>query len=119
MSFRSGYGHKCAIEMYRDATLRQAKLAGVTIPTFMCRKCGKRQTVAGFAASAAPTENRSARITVGAAAAANPPSTVPTAPCRSGGSRERSRAEASAGCRRRTPDSRLPAFLQQPTLLRL
>ena len=47
MSFRSGYGHKCAIEMYRDATLRQAKLAGVTIPTFMCRKCGKRQTVAG------------------------------------------------------------------------
>ena len=43
MSFRSGYGQKCAIELYRDATERQAKLAGVTIPTFMCRRCGKRR----------------------------------------------------------------------------
>ena len=47
MSFRSGYGQKCAIELYRDATERQAKLAGVTIPTFMCRRCGKRQSVSG------------------------------------------------------------------------
>lgn len=47
MSFRSSYGHKCAIELYRDATERQAKLAGVTIPTFMCRRCGKRQSVSG------------------------------------------------------------------------
>ena len=47
MSFRSGYGQKCAIELYRDATERQAKLAGVTIPTFLCRRCGKRQSVSG------------------------------------------------------------------------
>ena len=26
MSFRSGYGQKCAIELYRDATERQANL---------------------------------------------------------------------------------------------
>lgn len=29
-------------EPYRDATLRHAALAGITCPSFLCRKCGQR-----------------------------------------------------------------------------
>lgn len=33
--------------LYRDATLRHAALAGITRPSFLCRKCRKNQAVSG------------------------------------------------------------------------
>lgn len=36
-----------AIDQYRDATQRQARLAGVTLPSFRCRKCMKSRIVSG------------------------------------------------------------------------
>ncbi len=38
---------RCEVERYRDATLRLAKLPGVTRPSFRCRKCGKSRGVNG------------------------------------------------------------------------
>lgn len=34
-------------QLYRIATLRHAALAGITRPSFLCRKCGKNQLVDG------------------------------------------------------------------------
>lgn len=34
-------------ELYRDATLRHAALAGIMRPSFLCRKCGKSQVASG------------------------------------------------------------------------
>lgn len=47
MALRTGFGFVSHIDQYREATFRQAKLPGVTFPTFMCRKCGKQQGVVG------------------------------------------------------------------------
>lgn len=33
--------------LYRDATSRHAALAGITRPSFLCRKCRKNQAVSG------------------------------------------------------------------------
>ncbi|HAF56553.1 MAG TPA: hypothetical protein DCL01_15395 [Thauera sp.] len=40
-------GRQDAIDQYRDATQRQARLAGVTLPSFRCRKCMKSRAVSG------------------------------------------------------------------------
>lgn len=34
-------------EQYRDATIRHAALAGITRPSFLCRKCGESHGVSG------------------------------------------------------------------------
>lgn len=47
MPVLGGYEHCGAIEQYRAATQRLSKLAGVTQPSFRCRKCGKSQVVNG------------------------------------------------------------------------
>lgn len=33
--------------LYRDSTARHAALAGITRPSFLCRKCRKNQAVSG------------------------------------------------------------------------
>jgi len=46
----TGLFHKSqpfAADRFREKTANHAKLAGVTIPTFMCRCCGKRKLAEG------------------------------------------------------------------------
>lgn len=54
MPLTNSHGRHDAIEQYRTATQRLAGLAGVTVPSFRCRKCrkdriasGRRQAVPG------------------------------------------------------------------------
>ncbi|OYD52404.1 hypothetical protein CGK74_18180 [Thauera propionica] len=43
----SRQGQQDLIAQYRDATLRHAKLAGITRPSFRCQRCRKDQGVSG------------------------------------------------------------------------
>lgn len=47
MNETSRYGRQDTIERYRDATRRLARLAGITRPSFRCRKCGQCRGVSG------------------------------------------------------------------------
>jgi hypothetical protein len=47
MPITSRVGSQYAIEQYRDATQRLARLAGVTLPSFRCQKCRKSRVVNG------------------------------------------------------------------------
>ena len=69
MPVLGGYEHCGAIEQYRAATQRLSKLAGVTQPSFRCRKCGKSQVVNGRNRSLsgvlfppAPTRNNASHV---------------------------------------------------------
>ncbi len=47
MPLSSRDGSQSSIEQYSDATQRLGKLAGVTLPSFRCRKCRKSRGVNG------------------------------------------------------------------------
>lgn len=47
MQFGNGSGHMTHLDKYREATLRQASLPGVTCLSFICRKCGLSRGITG------------------------------------------------------------------------
>lgn len=47
MEYGHGFGHLAHLDKYREATLRQASLPGVTRLSFICRKCGLSRGISG------------------------------------------------------------------------